>query len=542
MKKISNFLSIILTLIMVISIIPMSAITSNAYVYSGECGDNVTWSYNTSTYTLTISGTGDMYDYSYNNRPWESYEDDIKTVVINNGVTTIGDWAFYDCDSLTSVTIPDSVTTIGDYAFCGCDSLASVTIPDSVTNIGNGAYLHTAYYNNANNWENDVLYIDEYLINAKRSISGNREIKDETRIIADKAFEFCESLTGITIPDSVTIVGNDAFAHCYGLTSVTIPDSVTIIGNDAFSYCSNLVSVIIGESVTIIGIQAFYSCFKLTSIMVDENNEKFSSDEYGVLYNNDKTTLIQYPIGKTGTSYTIPDSVITIGDLAFFHCSLITSVTIGDSVTTIGNDAFSYCSNLESVTIGDSVTTIGNGAFYECQSLASVTIPDGVTTIGDWTFFLCPSLTSVTIPDSVTTIGDYAFIDCSNLTDVFYGGTEAQWKKISIGSYNEDLTDATIHYNYHIHEYDSVVTVPTCTKDGYTTYTCECGDTYMKNMISATGHEDLDVDAHCDHCDELLCDHDCHRGGITGFFWKITNFFNKIFGSNKTCSCGVAHY
>ena len=173
MKKISKILAIILSVIMFISLVPIS---SGAATYSGTCGDNLTWTYNTSTYTLTISGTGAMYDYmysyKYNNRPWESYEDNIETVVINNGVTTIGNYAFAYCNSLTSVTIGDSVTSIGDYAFEHCYSLTSVTIPDSVTSIG------------------------------------------------FSAFEYCVSLTSVTIGDSVTTIGDDAFFACHSLTDV----------------------------------------------------------------------------------------------------------------------------------------------------------------------------------------------------------------------------------------------------------------------------------------------------------------------------------
>ena len=383
MKKISKFLSIILTLIMVISIIPMSAITSHAYVDSGSCGDNVTWSYNTSTYTLTISGTGSMYDYDWNNRPWESYEDKIKTVIINDGVTTIGDFAFYYCTNLKSVTIPNGMSMINDSAFYACESLTSIIIPDSVTTI------------------------------------------------SDYAFRYC------------------------GLMSITIPDSVTTIGWATFA-----------------------NCYNLKSIIVDSNNQYYSSDECGVLLNKYKTTLIQYPIGNERKDYTIPDSV---------------------------------------------------------------------TRIGDWAFGECQSLTNVIISDNVTTIGLSAFYWCDNLADVFYSGTEEQWETISIGGENYALLRSTIHYNYHMHKYNKVITYPTCTEQGYTTYTCECGDTYIDNYVDVTGHADHDGDGYCDMDNELLdatknCSCNCHKSGISNFFFKFALFFQKIFGSNKTCSCGVAHY
>ncbi|MBQ3151470.1 MAG: leucine-rich repeat protein, partial [Clostridia bacterium] len=186
----------------------------------------------------------------------------------------------------------------------------------------------------------------------------------------------------------------------------------------------------IPDSVTSIGDDAFYFCESLTSITVDKNNSNYSSDKYGVLFNKDKTDLIKYPVGNGRTSYTIPDSVTSIGDSAFYSCDSLTSITIPDSVTSIGDGAFAWCDSLTSVTIGNSVTSIGSSAFYYCYSL-----------------------TSMTIPDSVTSIGNSAFYGCTNLTDVYYQGTEAQWNKISIGSYNDPLKNATIHFSAGWMEY-----------------------------------------------------------------------------------------
>ena len=147
------------------------------------------------------------------------------------------------------------------------------------------------------------------------------------------------------------------------------------------------------------------------------------------------------------TSITIPNSVTKIGDAAFSHCYSLTSITIPNSVTSIGNSAFWNCSSLTSITIPNSVTSIGDAAFYNCGILTSITIPNGVTTIGERTFEYCRSLTSITIPNSVTSIGDWAFYECNSLSDVYYSGSEAEWKAISIDSDNERLTNATIHYN-----------------------------------------------------------------------------------------------
>ena len=232
----------------------------------------------------------------------------------------------------------------------------------------------------------------------------------ELTTIGTNAFALCESLTSITIGNSVTTIGNGAFSYCDSLTSVTIGNSVTTIGDFAFSWCESLTSVTIGDGVTAIGEAAFASCSSLT-----EFKGKFAEDGGRCLIKDN--AIIAYA-NASGTTYTIPDSVTTIGEDAFSNCYSLTSVTIPDSVTTIGDEAFRNCDSLTSVTIGDSVTTIGNRAFAICKSLTSVTIPDSVTTIGVGAFNGCSSLTSVTIGNSVTTIGEDAFYGCDSLTSV----------------------------------------------------------------------------------------------------------------------------
>ena len=381
-------------------------------------------------------------------------------------VTSIGSYAFSDCTGLTSITIPDSVTSIGDSAFYGCTGLTSITIPDSVTNLGNQIFADCTNLNSLTIGDG-VTNIREYAFSNLESLT-DVTLGNGIENIGREAFANCKKLRNLILGNSVKTIGLSAFSGCTALTNVIIPDSVINIGIHAFSD-TGLTSIVIPDSVETIGDLAFCNCRSLTGISVGENNKNYSSAD-GVLFNKDKTVIIQYPAGNQRDAYVVPGSVTSIGECAFYGCTGLTSITIPGSVTSIEEEAFYGCTGLTSITIPGSVTSIGGYAFFGCTGLTSITIPDSVTSIERSAFSGCTSLTSITIPDSVTNIKDnafdgctgltsitipgsvtsieeYAFYGCTGLTDVYYSGTEAEWKKIAIGAFNEELKNATIHYN-----------------------------------------------------------------------------------------------
>jgi uncharacterized repeat protein (TIGR02543 family) len=337
---------------------------------SGKCGDNLTWNYDADTKTLTISGTGEMYDYSEKDyvdvnkvikkvttAPWEmAYRDTSITLKLSSGVTKIGAYAFRSCKGFVGkLTVPDSVTSIGKYAFSSCNFTGDLEIPDNVTDIGESAFEFCDYLTGDLNIPNSVISIGDLAFQYCIGFTGNLTIPNSVKSIGPYAFADCAYLTGsLTIPDSVTSIAMGAFYDCSGLTgNLTIPASASSIGKYAFYNCSGLTgSLTIPESVTDIGDEAFYSCS-----------------------------------GFTG-SLKIPDRVTTIGNRAFVNCSGLTgSLTIPDGVTSIGEMAFGYCSGLTgNLTIPDSTKNLGAYAFSGCSKLANILITQSAVTLGQNVF------------------------------------------------------------------------------------------------------------------------------------------------------------
>ena len=370
---------------------------------------------------------------------------ELSTILFSDGAIVIEDYVLSGCSKLRYVSIPGSVTAIGDSVFDGCDDLREVNFDGSReewlrifigsnNEILNEIWMH--YLKPRGHCGDNLTWVldDEGAL----TISGTGPMDDYSEenmppwmcesdiVVTSITFEsgitsigswafYGQDLTGaLTIPAGVTKIGAEAFFGCLSLEGVSIPSSLTRIEDKAF-YFSGLTGVTIPASVTYIGENAFGECYSMAGITVDSKNSVYASQN-GVLFNKRKTQLLCYPSGKTGTEYTVPDSVTSIGSFGFGVCKNLTTVRIPDSVTSIGDGAFFYCENLVDVNIPAGVTYLGNEAFYFC-ALTSVTIPKGITGISSSTFYNC-RLTSVMIPGNIESIGESAFCNCKQLTDV----------------------------------------------------------------------------------------------------------------------------
>lgn len=386
------------------------------------------------------------------------------SITVPSSVTSIGEYAFYNCTNISSIILSDGVTEIDRYAFGNCIKLTSILIPKNVSSITALAFSgckalteinvdsgNTTYRSN----EGALCAIKDFRLVKYPAGKTDKNITlwNGTKIIGAYAFEGCINLETVTVADGITSIEVSAFRDCTGLVSIVIPNSVKNVGDSAFYGCEKLESVTVGSGVTSIGKMAFCGCKALTEIKIDSGNKVYKSIS-GNLYSIDGKTLVQYAIGKTDTSFEIPESVTGISEYAFAGCKNLTSITVGKNVTSIGDYAFADCTSLTeikfnaegcadltensnvfynagkdgtgiTVTFGDGAKRIPAYLFYVSDeasrpNIKSVTVGKGVTGIGDYAFY-GTGITALNIPDNVTGIGAYAFSGCKKLTDVVMG-------------------------------------------------------------------------------------------------------------------------
>ncbi len=414
---------------------------------------------------LVISGTGKMK--TSVNEEWDTYKEEIKSLIVQDGVENITSSAFKECSNLESVELSENITSIPNYVFSDCSNLVSIGLPESITYMGDFAFYNCSKLTSIN-IPDEVDRIGAYAFNNCSSLL-TINIPNNVTTIYQNAFSGCSSLTSINIPSKVTEIGRhiievngtvtmDAqgvFSGCSSLESInvdsdnmkyssiggvlfdkeettlkyypegkkdtkySIPDDTTTIEYGVFNKCTNLISINVPSSVTDLGVSestilmnlvgdsVFLRCNNLEEINVDAHNLKYSSID-GILFNKNKTKILRYPSSKNDINkYTLPSSVTDITNCAFAECNGLTNIEILQGTINIGNMAFFMSTNLGNIKIPESVSSIGNGAFAYCSSLKSIEIPEGVT-IGDTAFWRCTGITSINLPEDME-IGENVF-------------------------------------------------------------------------------------------------------------------------------------
>ena len=444
-------------LIAVLAIVMGAATVQAQNPTSGTTGP-LTWKYDTGTKTLTISGKGDMPNYTWKHRPpWREHSWDMQTIAVDEGVTGIGDYAFEYASKLTSVTLPKTLTRIGDdafsnseqlslitlpaglqeighSAFAGCLRLSAVTIPVGVKSLGAGAF--------ASCWSLPVIAV----------VKENAYYESVDGVLFDKAkttlvqYPAGRAGTSYTIPAGVTSIGVKAFDNASRLIEVTLPAGLVSIGKDAFANCFALNTMAIPASVKTIEVNVFNRCRGLMDIKVDVANTAYTSVD-GVLFDKVKKTLITYPGGRKTTTYVIPSGVTNIEEAAFLNCSKLTTVTIPVGVKKIGSHAFAR-SGLSSVAIPAGIDTISDGAFGDCWNLASITLPSSVKAIGEIAFFACRNLRDLTVgmknPPDIDKKNVFEGVPVANVTLTVPKGSKAAYAAAPVWKEFKQISESTV--------------------------------------------------------------------------------------------------
>ena len=435
----------------------MTIMAKAAEIAEGTCGSELTWKL--SGGVLTISGTGNMTNWtSYSSAPWDSYKESITSVMIDSGVTSVGNYAFYNCSALETVSLPEGLTSIGSNTFRGCSNLATVKLPESLQTIGSYAFRDctslgevripaaVTSVSSSEPFEGCTSLTKVTFGSGMTKVPGNicREMKALTTVayedagsitdIGSYAFYNCTALKTAPIPETVTNVENYAFYNCSALGTVSLPEGLTSIGNYAFRDCSSLATVTLPESLQTIGSYAFRDCTSLGEVRIPAAVTSVSSSApftgctaltkvtFGSGMTKVPGNICRDMTALTTVVYEEESAITGIGSYAFYNCSALTKVTIPDTVTTVESYAFNKCSALGTVSLPEGLTSIGNYAFRDCSSLATVTLPESLQTIGSYAFRDCTSLGEVRIPSRVTNVSSSApFEGCTSLTKVTFG-------------------------------------------------------------------------------------------------------------------------
>ena len=381
-------------------------------------GDNLYWNFNEQTGVLTISGIGAMDDDESRNPPWNNIKYEIREVIIESGVTTVGDWAFRYCMNLNKVSLPETVTSIGMYAFENCP-LTEITLPGSLQTLKINALAGTKL---------TTLYIPASV----EKIERLGTLSDLSSVTVDVSNETYWSIDGVLFAPSgkTGVSGLEFYPPCKTDAVYSVPADVTVINTDAFNNCRYLQKLILHKNVESVS-TTFLGCSSLTDFEVSpDNTHCFDID--GVLYTDTGTNqgicLIAYPVGRDALYYNIPGNV-----------------------QTIDTSAFRGATKIKYLDIPNSVTSIGQSAFYECSSLESIALPSSITAIPGYAFAFCTSLKTIVIPEAVSKIESMAFWEVAeNLQlQVYYRGTQEQWQQIEIASaMNDAVKNGNIIYQY----------------------------------------------------------------------------------------------
>ena len=451
-----RFLRVFCWLLGVMIFLAGTEVSEAASAYS--CGESVTWRIDQDG-VLTISGTGDMYSYTEQTAPWGLGS--CKKVIIEDGVTSIGSWAFSQCISMRSIEIPESVTKIGDYAFNRCYYLKSISLPDSICEIGANPFRAcTALEEIIVSSDHPVLSygngmlssIPDHRLVCRLPADSSFEcvLPEGTQVIGDYAFYDCDKLHRLMIPEGVTTIGDWAFCGCGVLGSVDFPGSLMTIGDFAFDGCKNLFSARFSEGLESIGTAAFACCwllkeFDLPDSLTDRGGHPFDdcrvlsvfhvSDDHpvygildGILYSKTDMKMIFSLAGNESETFTVPEGITIIGERAFSNCRTIRKIILPESLLWIEREAFWVCDRTEEIEFSEGLMVIDEKAFCEMVRLKEAILPEGLVSIGDQAFRECTALEKVVIPGSVTSIGEDLFLmdDTQHLTVIVSEGSAGE--------------------------------------------------------------------------------------------------------------------